>query len=242
MIHDIRPEYFTLPLERYRLTFDDGLYSQYYYLPRLREHPEPLTFFVTTGFIQPGPARGRNPDRPPVPLKSKKYMYRTFFEGRRDHFMTVEEVQEIARQPGVRIGAHSHFHDVVLTDRLPRKPKPPSAWKKERFADFFRECDRNVSVRSRLAFRGFNYIKGRLVPRSRRRWEDDVRDDTQRCLQWFEEHLGFAPRLYCFPFNEYTPELIDILEEFGFREFFGARSSRDARIQPRLDIDGLLAG
>ncbi|UCF91411.1 MAG: hypothetical protein JSW39_24580, partial [Desulfobacterales bacterium] len=57
MIHDIRKEYFSLPLNDYELTFDDGLYSQYYYYPLLSQHPSELLYFITTAFIQPGKAR-----------------------------------------------------------------------------------------------------------------------------------------------------------------------------------------
>ena len=46
MIHDIRKEYFNLNLDQYRLTFDDSLFSQYYYFPLLKDHPGKLTFFI----------------------------------------------------------------------------------------------------------------------------------------------------------------------------------------------------
>ena len=54
MIHDIRKEYFELSLNQYRLTFDDGLFSQYYYYPLYKNHTERLTYFIATSFIQPG--------------------------------------------------------------------------------------------------------------------------------------------------------------------------------------------
>ena len=57
MIHDWRREYFDLDLDQYRLTFDDGLFSQYYYFPLLKNHPDKLIFFITTSFIKPGKAR-----------------------------------------------------------------------------------------------------------------------------------------------------------------------------------------
>ena len=57
MIHDIHKNYFDLDLSPYRLTFDDGLFSQYYYYPLLKSHPGDLTYFITTSFIKPGTAR-----------------------------------------------------------------------------------------------------------------------------------------------------------------------------------------
>ena len=102
MIHDIRKEYFDLRLDRYRLTFDDGLFSQYYYFPLLKNHPAELTFFITTSFVQPGKARTMFDGEYICHLKTKKYAYRTFIEGRYDHFMTVEEIQTLSARPNVR--------------------------------------------------------------------------------------------------------------------------------------------
>jgi peptidoglycan/xylan/chitin deacetylase (PgdA/CDA1 family) len=58
MIHDLSEAHFRLPLDRYSLTFDDGLYSQYYYYPLLKAHPRPRTFFITPSLIREAPARG----------------------------------------------------------------------------------------------------------------------------------------------------------------------------------------
>ena len=73
MIHDIRPEYFALNLNQYRLTFDDGLFSQYYYFPLLKNDPGELTYFITTAFIQPGKARSMYAGKYVSHLKPKKY-------------------------------------------------------------------------------------------------------------------------------------------------------------------------
>src|SRR5210317_1933773 len=96
MIHDIRKEYFDLNLNQYRLTFDDGLFSQYYYFPLLKSQPGKLTYFITTSFIKPGKARGMYAGVYVSHLKPKKYMYRSFVEGKFDHFMTIEEIQAIS--------------------------------------------------------------------------------------------------------------------------------------------------
>jgi peptidoglycan/xylan/chitin deacetylase (PgdA/CDA1 family) len=242
MIHDLRREYFELPLSDYRLTFDDGLHSQYYYYPLLSRHPETLTYFITTGFIRPGAARPMFDGRHLEHLKPAKYAHRIFIEGDFSCCMTTEEVRFLAGRPNVRLGAHSHAHEVVLTDVAPRKPKPPSPWKLARFAHVPEEVRRGLSIRSRLAFQGLEYAGGRLAPRSEADWEDFIRRDTERCLAWFARTVGRTPDVYCFPFNEYSPKLIGILESMGFREFYGARAARQPGITPRTDIDRLLAG
>lgn len=240
MIHDWKREYFALPLRDYRLTFDDGLFSQYYYQPLLADQPGGLTFFIATALIRPGPCRPRFDGRHLEHLESGIYSRRAFVERRLEDFMTVDEVGFLADRPGVRIGAHSHFHDVVLTDVHPRKPKRPSAWKLERFREVPEALRRGLSIRSRLAFQGFDHRDGALVPRPEARWRDDIRQDTELCLEWFQRHLGRIPESYCFPFNEYSPTLLEILRSYGFREFYASRAPRDPSLIPRLDIDRLL--
>ena len=240
MIHDIRKEYFDLDLNPYRLTFDDALFSQYYYFPLFKSHPHKLLYFITTSFIKPGRARPMF-DGSYIPyLKAKKYGYRTFIEGRYEHFMNVEEIQILSKQPNVRIGVHSHFHDVVLTRTHARKRKPLSQWKMERFKDFAKFADRDFSIRSRLAFQGFDLNNGVLTRRSMAAWEDYIKTDTDLCMKWVEQNLGFTPALYCFPFNEHNEKLISILKSFGFSEFFAARPGRNKEVNGRIDIDSLI--
>ena len=240
MIHDIRKEYFDLDLNQYRLTFDDVLFSQYYYFQLFRNHPEKLTYFITTSFIKPGKARNMFKGRYISYLKSKKYGYRTFIESKYDHFMNVEEIQKLSQQPNVRIGVHSHFHDVILTRKHPHKRKPLSQWKMERFEDFSKITDQDFSIRSRLAFQGFNYKNGLLTRRPVTQWEDYIKFDTELCLRWVEQHIGITPDLYCFPFNEHNQKLISILKSYGFNEFFAARPGKNGQVKGRVDIDSLI--
>jgi hypothetical protein len=240
MIHDIRKEYFDLSLDQYCLTFDDGLFSQYYYFPLLKSHPCKLTYFITTSFIKPGEARGMFEGDYISYLKSKKYSYRTFVEGKFDHFMTLGEVQTLSDLPNVRIGVHSHYHDVILTRSHPSKRKPISKWKLERFPHLPDMSEENLNIRSKLAFQGFYYRDGFLIRRTEAEWEDYIKQDTEQCVRWVEDNLGFVPDLYCFPFNEYNEKLVSILKTFGFKTFFAARSGKSENVLARTDIDRLI--
>ena len=240
MIHDIHRKYFELNLSQYRLTFDDGLFSQYYYYPLLKNHPATLTFFITTSFIKPGKARGMYAGEYLSYIKSKKYMYRSFIEGKFDHFMTIEELQEISDRTNVRIGVHSHFHDVIISRTHPGRRKALSRWKLERFQNLSDLDEKDLSIRSKLAFQGFDYRNGLLTQRSEAEWEDYIKYDTELCLEWMEKHTGMIPDLYCFPFNEYNEKLISILKTFGFKQFFAARSEGSDEVVGRTDIDRLI--
>jgi hypothetical protein len=241
MFHDLRRECFDLPLERFRLTFDDGLYSHYYYYPLLEAHPLPLTFFISTSFVQEGAARpafaGRHRDHKEPPA----YMRRALVDGDFSRFLTVEEVQVLASRPNVAIGAHSHFHDITLTDVRPKKPRPASSWKLERFAHVPPSARAAMSIRSRLAFAGHEFRGGCLLPRSEMQWEDYIKRDTELCLEWFSRHLHRVPESYGFPFNEYSAKLVSILKTFGFREFYAGSSVKHPEVIGRKDAEELLA-
>jgi hypothetical protein len=51
MIHEIRDWMFDLPLHNYVLTFDDGLYSQYYFLDKFKTIDTEKIFFISTGIL-----------------------------------------------------------------------------------------------------------------------------------------------------------------------------------------------
>jgi len=241
MFHDLRREHFDLPLERFRLTFDDGLYSHYYYLPCFENYPHALTLFITTSFIRPGGARPVFSGRYIEYREAASYAQRALIDEDFSGFMTVEEVQHLAARPNVRIGAHSHFHDVTLTDVHPKKPRPISPWRLKRFDQVPAGLLQTVSIRSRLAFQGCEFEDGRLRPRSEAGWEDYIRRDTELCLNWFARHLNRQPDLYGFPFNEYSPKLIAVLKAYGFKEFYAGSSVKHSEVIGRVDADELIS-
>jgi len=239
-IHDVHKAYFDLNLDAYQLTFDDGLFSQYYYFQLFKDHPEKLTYFITTSLIKPGRVRPVFSGQHLPYRKSKKYMYRTFVEGRFDHFMNVAELQALSRHKNVEIGAHSHFHDVILTRTHPHKRKALSPWKIERIPAAKDLSLEEFSIRSKLAFKGVEIDDGKLIPRSRTAWEDFIKYDTELCLRWFEQNLNMQPSMYAFPFNEYCSKLVNILKSFGFEQFLAARPKNRTEIIGRIDIDSLI--
>ena len=237
VIHDFRKDYFELNLAAYTLSFDDGLYSQYYYYPLLNPVDSASFFFIITSFIKPGKARERFNGEYIKSVKSRHYMNDAFINNDFSHFMNLEEIQALAAHAGVRIGAHSHFHDVIVHDSPPKKPT--SQWKIDRLGYHPEKMNPGTSIRSRLAFQGFQLRDGKLVPRKQSEWMDYIKYDTEQSLKWFEENLGFAPEIYGLPFNEYSDKMIAVLESFGFKEFYG-KPGKNNKIHGRLDIDKLV--
>ncbi len=167
-------------------------------------------------------------------------MYRSFIEQRFEHFMTIEELQELSAKSNVQIGVHSHLHDVILSRSHARKRKPLSKWKLERFQNSPEIARQDLSIRSKIAFQGFNFKEGSLSRRSASEWEDYIKQDTEHCLKWMMDNLGLTPELYCFPFNEHNEKLITILKSFGLNKFFAARPGKNSQVLGRIDIDSLV--
>jgi len=91
-----------------------------------------------------------------------------------------------------------------------------------------------------LAYQGFSFSKGTVVKRPKTEWLDYIKYDTESCLSWFEKHLGYQPSAYCFPFNEYTPMLVEILKSYGFNCFYNGKSGDNNHVFTRMDIDTLV--
>lgn len=105
MIHEIDEKMFQLSLEDYTLTFDDALYSQYYYLDRLKEIQTQKIFFVSTGIVC-NEKETQNLDFP-----SSVEAHRQFFEQNiTNNYMKWSQIKEIASLEDCDIGGHSHLH------------------------------------------------------------------------------------------------------------------------------------
>jgi hypothetical protein len=129
MIHEIREEMFDLPLESYLLTFDDGLYSQYYYWPKIKKLKTQKIFFISSGFFSTGVI----PRRQCINTFFNKEEwspitdFKSCIEARKDYvetngiissnYMSIAEINHMIRQ-GAEIGGHGHKHIKDYPERL----------------------------------------------------------------------------------------------------------------------------
>jgi len=107
MLHELNEAIFDLPLENYTLTFDDGLYSQYYYFDRLKSINTEKIFFISSNIICNGQ---QSLDFPACELAHEKA-----FAGNTEDYMTLDQIKDLMKDPMVSIGGHSHYHK-RLTD------------------------------------------------------------------------------------------------------------------------------
>lgn len=110
MIHDMREEFFNLPLSDYILTFDDGLFSQWFYLDQLNDIDTDKYFFISTKFISSGKQSLEFPCSVTAHQKARS--------GNCEDFMTVEQIRQIHHTRRCYIGGHGHTH--VRLRELPR--------------------------------------------------------------------------------------------------------------------------
>lgn len=103
MIHEIRDWMFELPLEQYTLTFDDGLYSQYYYFERFKSIPTEKIYFISSDIICSG--------KQSIDFPACRDAHKKAFSGNKEDFMTIDQIKELMRDPLVSIGGHSHAHN-----------------------------------------------------------------------------------------------------------------------------------
>ena len=101
-IHEIDKSVFELPLHKYTLTFDDGLYSQYYYFSNFQKIPTEKVYFISSGIIATTTQSSRFP--------KCDVAHRKAFSGNTEDYMTVEQIKMLMKDPLVTIGGHSHSH------------------------------------------------------------------------------------------------------------------------------------
>ena len=126
MIHEVTEEILSLPLENYILTFDDGLYSQFYYWDEIRRLNTEKIFFISTGFLRPY----RNDKNENLTAVEARKMGE---DGDLSGYISVEEANWMLDR-FAKMGGHGHKHiDVRNTKHYRNLPKTSKALKIEKF-------------------------------------------------------------------------------------------------------------
>lgn len=113
MIHEIRDWMFDLPLEDYILTFDDALYSQYYYLDKFKKIDTTKFFFVTTNIVCPEDVI-QSEDFPSCDIAHEDF----FSNANISNYMKWSQIKEIYNTPQCIIGGHSHDHNIYHKPKI----------------------------------------------------------------------------------------------------------------------------
>lgn len=88
-----------------------------------------------------------------------------------------------------------------------------------------------------------DYLLDRRPTESALDWRTRVTEDLERATRAFEKYLGASSRLFAYPYGEFSPELIDLVDAAGFEAAFGQQSGvisigQDLYALPRFPVAG----
>ncbi len=103
MVHDVKYYYVKYLSDKYTLTFDDGLYSVYYYREKLKRINTTKIVFIPTDRILSS--------RKTKPILTDCFKANSLWLNHKDNsaYMTIDEVKDLYDM-GFVIGCHSHYH------------------------------------------------------------------------------------------------------------------------------------
>ncbi len=67
--------------------------------------------------------------------------------------------------------------------------------------------------------------------------EKQMHEDTRKALKVFEEHLGFRPRSYAYPYGEFDEVLQKVISSYHFDLIFNQNVGAISHKSPLLDLD-----
>ena len=105
MIHEVSDFMFSLPLENYTLTFDDGLYTQYLHFDKIKKLNTDKIFFISTGIVADDDTKQSEEF-----IECAEAHGKLLQTGDLKHYMNWKQIHEIAGDPQCEIGGHSHMH------------------------------------------------------------------------------------------------------------------------------------
>lgn len=194
------------------LTFDDGHYSVYTNSHYLDKYSNRKIIFVTPNFI----GSSSRKDRIYFPKHPQEYMYDFFVNGKRDQFMTIDELQHLVSEKNFEIGMHSFHHNVVYEFKYQKCVT--DTWKTYNIPEKYKKMMHPVSA---LSSQGVVIENGNIRKRTLEEYMQYVREDAEKCTEWFRKYFGHIPNIYAFPFNEHSEFLKSVLATYGVAHFFG---------------------
>jgi peptidoglycan/xylan/chitin deacetylase (PgdA/CDA1 family) len=87
------------------------------------------------------------------------------------------------------------------------------------------------------------YLLDRLPAEKEDEWRIRVANDLERSQVLFQKHLNTSPRLFAYPYGEFSAKLTDLVREAGFVAAFGQQSGviadgQDMHTLPRFPVGG----
>ena len=115
VIHEISEKLFELPLENYILTFDDALYSQYYYWPIINKINTKKILFISPSLVYKSDIQRDQFSGTHLQFPNCYEALKLHKENNSSNYMTLKEIKSL---DGVSLGAHSFHHFKTLNSKL----------------------------------------------------------------------------------------------------------------------------
>lgn len=114
MIHEVQDKHLELDLSEYDvITFDDGLYSQYFHYKHFLKYNVPLIFFISTNIVCDEDTC-QNEEFTNCNISHKEH----FLYGVKHDYMKWSQIHEINKEDNCFIGGHSHEHKEVDSNNV----------------------------------------------------------------------------------------------------------------------------
>lgn len=185
-VHSVCKSLLELNLDIFTITFDDALYSQYFYWEHFKRFKTKKILFIPTGAI-----RLTDECRPTFSGEyinfpdCYKAMQRWKKNNDRKDYMTLGEIKFLINNSDIRIGGHGHGH--YQPDKFGRDLFEISSNIKKDIDLMFGWFDKNLSIRPVdycYPFNEYNYTLNLLLKdRGIKRFYGPERIETNLCLE-----------------------------------------------------------
>lgn len=238
LFHQLDKKLLEYDWRNYNLSFDDGNFYQYYYYPFFKNHKHDKIIFPIPKYITFNKRRKLFDNTFLIPEEPNVIMS-SWVKGEKHFSINLDELKFLIDN-GYRIGCHSYNHDIVAVINAHQKRKEKTSkiyrnnWRYKKLAKWNIPIHLS-SIRSKLAIPGIDLDTGKS--RDTDTLIKYIREDTEKCLEWFDKHLNIKPVDYAFPFNDAISLLKNELELFGFSNFYGNERFELTNIIYRDNID-----
>lgn len=204
------------------LTFDDGLYSIYYFKNELKKITNEKIIFITPKLVNFKNSSNRNL------LNSSKNMELHFKKNDNSGFLSIHEIEELLNKYNFKIGAHGYTHDIILHGF--NRGAAINDW---RFYKYPKLLNRNglLNINSCLSAVGYYYKNNKLIKHSIQEYEDRVNLEIYNMMNWFKKYFDI-PIYFAFPFNSFNDYLLTIISN-NFQNIY---------LNDRIDISTIING
>lgn len=235
MIHEITSDLLNFQFnESDVLTFDDGLYSIYYYKDYFKNLPNKKIIFLFPAAINQNKKRNKIHHT----LSSPQCMTNLFINNDNNSFLSFNEIEHLIND-GFSIGFHSFYHDTILSH--PKKQnKNINEWRYYKYKNLpqYNLIKKFYSADSILANKGYIIQNNKIIERSFQQYLQNIQLDLSLSIEWFKKYF-YVPNHYCAPFNQWSNEMISECRHNNINNLYGGNITQNNIIN-RIDINEIL--